>query len=161
MDGISVATSIVGLLGTAAKISLGLNDFMTRVKEAPKFARTVLQEVADISACLSQVQSLLLGAGRENASNQSLLMVEEIVVVLSNCVIILSELEELVDGVKPDQSIQASDVLKWTMKEKAITALSLRLRSSKTSLSLMISTLTCSSIGDAQSSVGQLTDIVR
>ena len=161
MDGISVAASIVGLLGVAAKISLALNDFMTRVKEAPKLARTVLLEVADICACLSQVQSLLLGAGRVNASNQSLLMVEEILVVLSNCVLVFSELEELVEGVKPDQSIKASDVLKWTMKEKAVTALLLRLQSSKTSLSLMISTLTCSSIGDAQSSVGQLTDIVR
>lgn len=161
MDGISVAASIVGLLAAAAKISLGLNDFVTMVKEAPKLARTVLLEVADLSACLSQVQSLLLGVGRANASNQSLLMVEEIIVVLSNCVLVFSELEELIDGVKPDQSTQARNILKWTMKEKAVTALLLRLQSSKTSLSLMISTLTCSSIGDAQNSVSQLTDIIR
>ncbi|KAL9614183.1 MAG: hypothetical protein Q9167_001335 [Letrouitia subvulpina] len=161
MDGISVAASIVGLLAAAAKISMVLNDFITKVREAPKLARTVLLEIADISACLNQVQSLLLGAGKVNVSNQSLLMVDEVVVVLSNCVVIFSELEELAESLKPDQPIKPIDILKWTMKEKAVTALLLRLQSSKTSLSLMISTLTCSSIEDARSAVEQLTSIVR
>ena len=51
MDGISIAASIDGLLGAAAKAGMGLNDFMIRVKEA-------LLEARDISACLRQVQSL-------------------------------------------------------------------------------------------------------
>ena len=147
MDGISGAAAIVGLLGAAATISLALNDFITKVKVATKVARMVLLEVADISSCLGQVQSLLLGAGRVNACNQSLLTVEEIIVVLSNCVLIFSELEELVEGLKPDHSAQA--ILKWTMEEKIVAALLLRLQSSKISLSLIISTLTCSSIRDA------------
>ncbi|KAI4159715.1 MAG: hypothetical protein LQ342_006330 [Letrouitia transgressa] len=161
MDGISVAASIIGLLAAAAKISSTLNDFIVKVREAPKLARTVLLEIADISACLNQVQSLLLGVGSINASNQSLLMVNDLDVILSNCVVIFSELEELAEGLKPDQPIQAIDILKWTIKEKAITALLLRLQSSKTSLSLMISALTCSSIEDARGAVDQLTGIVR
>lgn len=161
MDGISVAASIVGLIGAAAKITLGLNDFITWVNEAPKLANAVLQELADISACLSQVQSLLLAAGRVNVSNQSLLMVEEVIVVLSNCVSILSELEMLVEGLKLDQGTSISYLRRWAIKEKVIAALLLRLQSSKMSLSLMVSTLTYRSIEDAQSSVSQLTDIVR
>ena len=161
MDGISIAASIVGLLSAAATISLTLTDFITRVKEAPKLVNAVLLEISDISACLGQVQSLLLGAGRVNASNQSLLMVDQVVVVLSNCVLIFSELEKLVEGLKPDQSIPATHVLKWALREKAVAGLLSRLQSSKTSLSLMISTLTYSSIEDVQSSVGQLTDLVR
>lgn len=160
-NGISVAASIVGLLGAAATISLALNNFITRVKEVPKLANAVLAEVAEISACLTQVQSLILGAGRANASNQSLLMVEEVIVVLSHCVLTFSELEKVVDGLKPDQLISVSYFLKWTIREKAVAALLLRLHSSKTSLSLMISIMTRLSIEDAQSSVGQLTDAVR
>ena len=136
MDGISVAAAIVGLLGVAATISLALNDFITKFKVARKVARTVLLEVADVSSCLSQVQSLLLGAGRVNACNQSLLTIEETIVVLSNCVLIFSELEELVEGLTPDHSAQA--ILTWIMKEKTVAALLLRLQSSKISLSLII-----------------------
>lgn len=161
MDGISVAASIVGLIGAAAKITLGLNEFITWVNEAPKLANAVLQEVADISACLGQVQSLLLGAGTVNPSNQSLVMVEEIIVVLSNCVLIFSELEKLVEGLKSDQRTSISHVLKWATKEKAVAALLLRLQSSKTSLSLMISSMTFLSIEDARSSMSQLTNLVR
>lgn len=161
MDGISVAASVVGLLAVAAKITSTLNAFIINVREAPKLARTVLREIADISACLNQVQSLLLGAGKINAPNQSLLMVDDLDVILSNCVVIFSELEELAEGLKADQPIQAIDILKWTMKEKTISALLSRLHSSKASLNLMISTLTCSSIEDARSTVDQLAGIVR
>ena len=88
-------------------------------------------------------------------------MVEDLIVVLSNCVLVFSELEKLVDGLNPDQSIRASDILRWTMKEKAVAALLFRLQTSKTSLNLMISVLTYSSIADVQSSVDQLGNITR
>ena len=161
MDGISVAASIVGLLSAAAKISLTLNDFIVRVKEAPKLATAVLREVADMSTWLSQVQSLLLRVDSLNASNRSFLMVEDLIVVLSNCVLVFSELEKLVDDLNLDQSIRASDILRWTMKEKAVAALLFRLQTSKISLNLLISVLTYSSIADVQSSVDQLSNITR
>ena len=161
MDGISVAASIVGLLSAAVTISKTLNDFIARVKEAPKLATTVLCEVADTSTCLRQVQSLLLRADTSRASNRSFLMVEDLIVVLSNCVLVFSELEKLVDDLKPEQSIRASDILRWTMKEKTVAALLFRLHTSKTSLNLMISALTFSSITDVQSSVDQLGNITR
>lgn len=161
MDGISVAASFVGLIAMAAKITLGLNDFITWVKEAPNRAGAVLREVADISACLGQVQSLLLGTGRVNASNQSLLMVDEINVVLSNCVLIFSELEQLVEGLKSDRQTSIGYLRRWATVERAVAALLLRLQYSKTSLSLMISTMSCRSIEDAQTSVAELAGVVR
>lgn len=161
MDGISVAASIVGLLGAAAKISISLNDFIARVKEAPKLAAAVLCEVADTATCLSQVQSLLLRVDTSRAFNRSFLMIEDLIVVLSNCVLIFSELEKLVDGLKPNELLRASDILRWTMKEKVVAALLFRLQTSKTSLNLMISVLTFSSIADVQSSVDQLSNTTR
>lgn len=158
MDGISVAASFVSM---AAKITLGLNDFITWIKEAPKLATAVLQEVADISACVGQVQSLLLGVGSVNASNQSLLMIEEVNVVLTNCVLTLSELEKLVEGLKLDQRTSISYLRRWAIIEKAVAALLSRLQYSKTSLSLMISTMTHQSMENAQRSMSRLTDVVR
>lgn len=161
MDGISVAASFVGLIAMAAKITLGLSDFITWVNEVPKIADAVLREVADISACLGQVQSLILKAGSVDPSNQSLLMVDEVNVVLSNCVLIFSQLEKLVEGLKSDRPTSIGYLRRWATIERTVAALLLRLQYSKTSLSLMISTMTCRSIEDAQMSVTQLTDVVR
>ena len=142
MDPLSVAASIVGLLGAAAKVSSTLNNLIQSAKTAPKTAQRLLTEVIDVSACLSQVQALLLGIKEIPRSHQSLVMVEDIVIVLSNCVMTFSELEEAVDSLKPDLPIPAGRLVKWTLKEQSIGALLLRLQSSKTSLSLMISTFT-------------------
>ena len=142
MDPLSVAASIVGIVSAAAKVTSILNNFVQSAKAAPKLAQSVLAEVIDVSACLSQVQSFLLGVEEIPRSRQSLVMVEEIVVVLSNCVVIFSELEELLDLMKPHRPIEAGRLLQWTLKEQAIGSLLLRLQSSKTSLSLMLSTFT-------------------
>ena len=161
MDGFTVGASFIGLFGAAAKITLGLHDFITWVKEAPKMASAVLREVQDVLACLKQVQTLLLGAGRVNTSNQSLMTVEAVDVVLSNCVFTLEELNKLVEGLKLDQQTSISFLRRWATREKAIAALLLRLQSSKNSLSLMISVMTHRSIEDARQSMNRLTDEVR
>lgn len=161
MDGMTVGASFIGLFGVAVKITLGLNEFITWIKDAPKLASAVLREIKDVVACLKQVQTLLLGAGRVNASNKSLLMVEAIDVVLSNCVFTLEELDKLVEDLKLNQQRSISFLRRWATREKAIAALLLRLQSSKSSLSLMISVMTHPSIEDARQSMGRLTDEVR
>lgn len=142
MDPISVAASIVGLLGAGAKISSAIMACVNHGRAIPYLAKSVIVEVNEISACLSQVQSFLLNSKEIPRSHQSLLMVEEVVIVLSNCVKIFSELEEEVDSLKPDQPLQPGKWVKWAWKEHTISMLLQRLQSSKLSLNLMISTLT-------------------
>ena len=142
MDPISAAASIVGLIGAAAKISETLFKFVKSVKEAPRLASSVLQEVSDTTSCLSQLQSYLVGTKATSRSHENLLMIEQITVALSNCVLIFSELEEVVDSLKPSEPMQLSRLGQWALKETVIRDLFTRLQHSKASLILMMTTLT-------------------
>ena len=142
MEAISAAAAIVGLLGAAAKVSQVLVKFISNVKDAPKLAQKVLTEVSDVSACLNQLQKYLQGALSTSSSQERLLMVEQLVVALSNCVLIFSELEETLDSLKPAEPMQPWRLARWLFKEREISALVVRLQQSKLSLSLMLTTLT-------------------
>lgn len=142
MDPMSAAASIIGLLGAAAKVSEVLLKFIGSVKGAPKLAQNVLVEVSDVSACLNQLQRYLQGALSTSSSQEQFLMVEQLVVTLSNCVLIFSELEETVESLKPEEPMQPWRLARWVFKEQAISALMVRMQQSKLSLSLMLTTLT-------------------
>ena len=142
MDPVSAAASIVGLLGAAAKVSELLVKFIASVKEAPKLARNVLIEVSDTAACLNQLQRYIHGALSTSISQEQLLMTESLIVALSNCMLIFSELEEMVDSLKPAEPMQSWKMVQWHFKEQTISALMTRMQQSKLSLSLMLTTLT-------------------
>lgn len=142
MDPMSAAASIIGLLGAATKVSEVLLKFIGSVKGAPKLAQNVLMEISDVSACLSQLQRYLQGALSTSSSQEQLLMVEQLVVTLSNCVLIFSELEETVESLKPVEPMQPWRLAQWVFKEQAVSALMVRMQQSKLSLSLMLTTLT-------------------
>ena len=142
MDPISAVASIVGLIGAAAKVSECLFKFIRSVKEAPKLASSVLQEVSEISACLNQLQSYLMGTKAASRPHDHLLMIEPIIIALSDCVFIFSELEGIVDGLKPSDPTQPAKLTQWIIKERVIKTLLARLHNSKASLNLMMTTLT-------------------
>lgn len=142
MDPISAAASIVGLVGAAAKISETLFKFVTSVKGAPKLCSSVLQEVSDTSACLSQLQTYLMGTKTTSRHHEKFIMLQQIDVALSNCVLIFSELEEIVESLKPSDPMQPGRLAQWIIKESRIKDLFPRLQNSKTSLNLMMTTLT-------------------
>ncbi|KAL8627146.1 hypothetical protein Q9189_007155 [Teloschistes chrysophthalmus] len=59
MDPISVAASLLGLLGAAAKVSEVLTTFIQAVKDAPKLARRVFSEVEDLTLCFQRIQDFV------------------------------------------------------------------------------------------------------
>lgn len=69
-------------------------------------------------------------------------MVEQLVAILSNCVLTFSELEETMDSLKANHSIHSVRQLMWSGKQETVSLLLSRLQSSKMSLSLMLTTLT-------------------
>ena len=142
MDPMTAAASIIGLLGAAAKISEVLFKFMRNVKRAPNLVQSVLLEISDVSACLNQLQRYLQGALSTSSSQEQLLIVEQLVVTLSNCVFVFSELEETVDSLKPAEPIQPWRLAQWLLKEQTVSALLMRMQQSKLSLALMLTTLT-------------------
>lgn len=141
MDPLTIAASVVGLLGATVKVSTVLNDFFRDLTDIPSVANGVLQEVADISTCLAQLQAFILGTRVGSRSRTALIMVEQVVVTLTACVMTFSELEETLESLTHDTPKQLSRRIAWLRKENKLAKLCRRLNSSKTSLNLMLTTL--------------------
>lgn len=141
MDPLSVSTSIIGILGAAAKVSSVLISFVQNTKAAPKLAQTVLSEVSGLSAILTHLQTYLLGAANPSRSRASLILVEQVIVTLTESVTTFSELEDALGTSKIDAEMGALDRVRWAMKESKISEIQGRLQSNKTSLNLMLDIL--------------------
>lgn len=142
MDPFSIATSVVGLLGTAAKISSILTTLLRKTRDAPEIAHNVLREVTDISTTLAQLQAFLLGTTVGQRSRTETIMVEQVIIILTTCVMSFSELEETVTSLESDSLIPLWAKLKWAKKEATVMRLLSRLSSSRLSLNLMLTILT-------------------
>lgn len=142
MDPLSVSASIVGLIVAAVQVSAMIKKFIDTTKEAPNSAQGVLLEVTALSVCLSQLQRYVSGKQEVARSRKSLVMVEQVIVVLTDCVSMFSELEQTLDMLKTDHPMRVIDRLKWAMKETAMNRILRRLQTSKASLNFMLTTLT-------------------
>lgn len=154
-DPLSVAAGVIGILTAAAQISTLLIQFTKSSRGAPAQARHVLSEVHDISGTLSHLQSFLLGNEHIDRSRASLLKIDHIVTIMSDCVIAFSELKKFLDGLKTND-MDILDGMKWARKEAEITAIIERLQHHKASLSLMLSILTSNTIEEAKRAVDRM-----
>lgn len=139
-DPLSIAAGVIGVVTAAAQISSILVKFTKSTIAAPQQAHVVLTEVSHISAILSQLQSYLFGLEIPDRSRMSLLNVEKLVTVVSDCVLTFSELEKLLDGFKTEE-LDVLDRLKWVRKGSAVLGLIQRLQNHKASLSLVLGIL--------------------
>ncbi|KAI4257624.1 MAG: hypothetical protein L6R42_005545 [Xanthoria sp. 1 TBL-2021] len=161
MDPISVSASILGLLGAAAKISEVLTHFIKGVKDAPNLALRTLTEVEDLKICFRQLQHFINADEARRRSHATMVTVDQFVVVLTHAVMTFSELEVAVEGLRPRTASMINGRFKWITKENTISQLLLRLQASKTSLSLLLTTLTCTRLDEAQDATESLTDVVN
>ena len=139
MDPLTIAASVVGLLGATVKVSTVLNTFVQGMRNVPNVVREVLQEVSDISTCLAQLQAFLMGTRVGSRSRTALLMVEQVIVILTSCVMTFSELEETLESL--NDGSWAKRVI-WLLREPKLEKLCQRLNSTKLSLNLILTTLT-------------------
>jgi len=138
MDPLSIAVSIVGITTAAVQVSRLLKTFIDGANEASTSARGVLMEVTGIYACLHQVQGFLLSNNEATRSRRSLIMIEQVIVIFTDCVSIFSELEQMLETVKTGEHMRMIDRLKWPSKETAISKILARLQASKASLKFML-----------------------
>ena len=143
MDPLSIAAAIAGLLGATARTSSSLSHFISSVKEAPKLARDLLDEISDVRLCLIQLQSLILEINPDSQHRAALIMIDQIVVTLTSSVIEFSKLEKLLDSLGVvGESMNARRRLRWVKNEQSIRVILNRLQASKTSLNFMLTTFT-------------------
>jgi hypothetical protein len=140
MDPLSVSASIIGVLTAAAKVSSVLITFVQNTKAVPKLAQTVLADINSLSAVLSHLQTYLLGVVTPSKPRASLILVEQVVVTLAECVTTFSELEDLL-GTSQHNAMGVLDRMKWVMKESEVSDVQRRLQSNKSSWTLMLTIL--------------------
>jgi hypothetical protein len=141
MDPLSVAASVTGILATAAHATTILTSFIKNTRSAPKLAHRVLTEVSSFAAVLSQLQAFVLGSASVARERGTLILVEQVLVVLTECVIAFSELDEVLQTLKTQQQMELWDRMKWAINESKITGIMGRLQGNKTSLTLMLTIL--------------------
>lgn len=139
-DPLSIATGVGGLVTAAAQITVVLTKFTKSAISAPHQAKVILTEVKDIDGILSHLKLFLQGLQSSERSRTSLLKVEQVVTVVSDCVLTFLELEMLLDGMKTED-LDILDRLKWARKESTIMSLIQRLHDHKASLSLVLNIL--------------------
>ena len=142
MDALSVSASLVGLITAAVQVTKLLNNLVHETRDAPDSARSVLREVSSISICLHQLHGFLSGTKDAPRSRTSMILVDQALVVLSDCVLTFSDLEQSLESVKAENGMGVLDRLKWMSKESIISRSLSRLQASKASLNLMLITLT-------------------
>ena len=139
-DPLSIAAGVVGVVTAAVQISALLTRLTKSTIAAPKQAQIVLTEVSEIAGILSHLQSFLLGRESAGKSRTSMLELEQVVTIISSCVLTFSELEKMLDEMKTGDLDMLSR-FRWARKESAILILIERLQNHKASLSLMLSIL--------------------
>ena len=141
MEPLSVSASIIGILGAAAKVSSVLINFVKNTNAAPKLAQTVLADVNGLSTVLNHVQTDLLGTASPTKSRASLILVEQVLVTLAECVTTFSELEDVLGTSKHDAEMDTLNRIIWATKESKVADIQRRLQSNKSSLTLMLTIL--------------------
>ena len=145
MDPLSVAASIAGLLSAAGAVTKALAPYIAAARETPKLAVQVNSEIQGITIILSALQGLAQNLGSVPVQRAALIQVDHVVAVLTDGVLIFSDLEDAVRALNPfgDFSVSITRLglrsrLQWARKESEITSLLARLQGFKSSASLIL-----------------------
>lgn len=99
-DPLTNAAGVISILTAAAQISSVLIKFTRSTRGAPPQARAMITEVNDTNGILTHLQAFLLGKDFANISRTSKLKVDQIINVISSCVLTFSDFERLLDDLK-------------------------------------------------------------
>ena len=144
-DPLSVVASVAGLVSAAGSIARALSPYIAAARDTPKIAAEVSGEVQATTIILSALQGLAGNMASVPARRAALVRVDQLVTVLTNGVLIFSELEASVGSL----SLAAPSItrlalrfrLQWVRKEAELSGLLTRLQGFKLSVSLILTIL--------------------
>jgi len=140
MDPLSATASIVGILAAMGKIIKILHQAAFSIIDAPKSLTMLVKEVGDVQAAFSALQSLLTDLSSASPRRMALIQLDRLVVVLTETVLTLSELEEVVSPLAlshvGEMSLGAR--WKWSMIEADCQKVVEQLQMRKWSVMLML-----------------------
>jgi hypothetical protein len=137
MDPISLAASVAGILGLAGKLAITISGFVASAQSAPQLATHAVNEINSLVTIFAQLKGLAL----QNSPARNFITVDQLVVVISGCVITLAELDKELEGLEDRDNMDVWERIKWVNREPTIKALVDRLGVHKSSLNLLLTTL--------------------
>ncbi|KAM7203201.1 hypothetical protein V8F20_004143 [Naviculisporaceae sp. PSN 640] len=168
MDPLSVAASIAGLLSAAGAVTKALAPYISAARETPKVAVHVHSEIQSITIIISALQGLAQNLESVPVQRAALIHIDHVVAVLTDGVLIFSELEVLVTSLRslgnPSASITRLSLrsrLQWARKESEIASILARLQGFKSSASLILNILQSDSAIRAEESRTDLANNVN
>ncbi|KAL8870376.1 MAG: hypothetical protein Q9174_003567 [Haloplaca sp. 1 TL-2023] len=120
MDPLSISVAIVGVCTAAIQVNKCLKGFIDSSRDAPSSARHTLAEITGIYVSLQQLDAFLSGRQESPRSRRSLVMLEQVIIIFTDCVSVFSELEQTIETLKTDAPLRVVDRMKWATKEKTI-----------------------------------------
>ncbi|KAM7213446.1 RhoGAP domain containing protein [Rhypophila decipiens] len=161
VDPLSIAASVIGLINAGAKITKVLVQVTKNACDAPNDCRRLKDEVETIRYVLSQLQLFFTGQSRTTRSRTSLILVDQVVVTLAACVTTFSDLDVFAENLQSEVKMGILDRLRWSSKEDEIRHILQRVESHKSSLTLIMTILTCEKQGEAEDKVDVLCTLVQ
>lgn len=135
MDPLSIAASITGILAAAAQVS----SLLSGISSAPASVAAVQSELEHIRLVFRALKSFVDHPRTISRYRASLIQIEDFTVILTQTVIVFSELETLIAPLL-DSSRRSSirRRLNWSRQETGVNRLANQLQRHKTSLSLLL-----------------------
>ena len=142
MDGISVASSVAGLVLAAGEVI----DFLSSVVDAPSTARDVLAKAQALQAIFRQLVGFISAPSQQSSARMARIQLHDLILTLTGCVRTFSELDVELKGLGAVDYQGADSVAlamwereKWAIKEGALAKILRYLQMYKGSLGLMLS----------------------
>jgi hypothetical protein len=134
MDTLSVISSITGIITAAVQVS----NLLGQIKDAPTLVSAVVTEVDHIQLIFRALQTFLDRAAKVPGGRAALIQLDDIVVILTQTVLVFSELETLVSPLSKQVKTSYLARLTWTKEQLGVKRLVNQLQRHKTSLTLLL-----------------------
>ncbi|KAN0094217.1 Rho GTPase activation protein [Hyaloscypha variabilis] len=117
--------------------------------------------VDGIRTVLSQLQLMLMGKSQVERNRTALILLEQTVIALSACVATFSDLDVFVESLGTDSKMGLLDRIRWASKTPTIQEHMQKLEMHKSTLTLMMTILTCASLRTAEDAVDVLSTTIQ
>lgn len=134
MDPLSIIASITGIIMAAGKVS----NLLSQIKNAPTSVANILAEVDHIKIVFTALNNFINRNGRIRGARAALIQLDDIVIILTQTVLVFSELETIVTPLSSKGKLSGWRRLNWSRQEAAAVRLVNQLQRHKTSLSLLL-----------------------
>ncbi|KAH7116422.1 hypothetical protein EDB81DRAFT_862150 [Dactylonectria macrodidyma] len=145
MDPLSAIASIAGIATAAGEAAKILGPYITAAKDAPKIAAQLSSEVLATQTILSALEQLVSNISTRNVKYASLIQVDQLIAILTNGVLIFSELQAVLQTLPPPEPISPGwrllAPMQWVRKKSSLTAIFTRLQAFKLSINCILSIL--------------------